>query len=603
MARPDQETKDPSAPHSNTAANVETDMDSQLTAAPKNERDIDALRKRLRPIMLYVVSTAQFLDVVNGASVSIAIIPIADHLKFSVALMPWILNAYTIAFAGLLLFSGRMGDLYGHRPMFLFGLFWFATWALVVSFATSPIMFVIARALQGIGAAATVPTAMALIATNYPAGPERAKAFSVFAAFGGLGAVVGVLMAGGLIASIGWEWIFRVSSIAAFVLLLMAFLVIPVVPRKEAHVDFLGSITSVLGVTGIVYYITMGNEDGWASPKTLPMLIAGLLLIGAFLWVETRVVNPIMPFRIWESSLFATSVVLAFIQMGMIQGFIFYANMIFQEVYGWSAIKTAVGFIVHALLAIVVFPILGRTIPRLRLKPLILVGFILRCAAALMFAFVTEDVSYWRLPFPALIVHIIGMAFSLLPIQLIAVRDAPNQDQGLVGAIYNTGLQLGAPFGIAILNVISISTNGQQGGGADGSSVRGGPQLMKGFKNSLFGVVAFGVFAFLLSLATLPWDRPGHRSPAAGKPEGEELRDLEEASVMEKKEEKEEKKEKEGKKEKEEKEEEEEGRAVVESLALNADLVGVPPQLTGTDQIERETGDCSTITSRADISK
>ena len=177
--------------------------------------------------------------------------------------------------------------------------------------------------------------------------------------------------------------------------------------------------------------------------------------------------------------------------------------MVFQEVYGWTAIQTALGFLVHSLLAVVVFTVLGRVIPRLRLKPLIMTGFLLRAVAALMFAFVTQNTVYWAIPFPALIIHVFGVGFSYLPVQLTAVRDAANKDQGLVGAIYNTGLQMGAPFGIAIFNVIAISTNGNSAG-----QVRGGPQLMKGYKNAFFGIMAFGIIGFCLTLFLLPWDKP-----------------------------------------------------------------------------------------------
>ncbi|KAF9113976.1 hypothetical protein BGX30_006752, partial [Mortierella sp. GBA39] len=246
--------------------------------APKDLEGIDSLRQKLRPALLYVVSTAQFFDIVNGASVSVAILPIAQDLAFSVTEVLWILNAYTITFAGLLLLCGRLGDLFGHRRMFMFGLFWFAFWALVVSFSTSPIMFIMARALQGVGAACTVPSAMALIAINYPAGPERTKAFSVFGIFGGLGGITGILLAGGLIASIGWPWIFRISAIAAFVLLALSFVAIPVEPPKteKPKVDFLGAVAVTLGVTGIVYYISTGVDYGWANGKTLPILILAL---------------------------------------------------------------------------------------------------------------------------------------------------------------------------------------------------------------------------------------------------------------------------------------------------------------------------------------
>ncbi|KAF9959216.1 hypothetical protein BGZ70_008927 [Mortierella alpina] len=484
---------------------VHIDMSRETTIAesvPTKLSRLEGLREGMSPMLLYVVSTAQFLDIVNGASVAVALLPIAKDLQFKVPEMLWILNAYTIAFAGLLLVSGRLGDLFGHRLMFMLGLFWFSTWSLVVSFATSPIMFIIARALQGMGAAGTVPTAMALIATNYPAGSERTKAFSVFAAFGGLGAVTGILMAGGLISSIGWEWIFRISSIAGYLLLVLAFIAIPMTPLKteKPKIDYLGAITATFGVTGVVYYISTGVDDGWASPKTLPLLFIGLILLCVFVYTEYKVESPLMPLRIWKNNNFTASVVLAFVSMGMFQGVIYYANMVFQEVYGWTSLQTALGFLVHSLLAVVVFAVLGRVLPRLPPKPLILTGFVLRCVTALMFAFVNEHTSYWHIPFPAFILHIFGVGFSLLPIQITAVRDAENKDQGLVGAIYNTGLQLGAPFGIAILNVISLSTNG--------SDAHSGPLLMKGYKNAFYGIVVMGAFGFLLAMAILPWDKP-----------------------------------------------------------------------------------------------
>ncbi|KAF9283456.1 hypothetical protein BGZ68_005342 [Mortierella alpina] len=494
---------------------IKDDMSSELERIDPEVSDLEKLRQRLSPLLLYVVSTAQFLDIVNGASVAVALLPIADDLDFKVSEMLWIVNAYTMAFAGLLLVSGRLGDLFGHRHMFLFGLFWFSTWALIVSFSVSPIMLIIARALQGVGAASTIPTSMALIAINYPAGPKRTKAFSVFAAFGGVGALTGILLAGGLISSIGWEWIFRISAIVGYALLIMGFLAIPNAPAKaeKPKLDYLGATTATLGVTGIVYYISTGVADGWASPKTLPVLAAGVLLTAAFIFIESRVDNPLMPLQIWKSRGFAASVLLAFMSFGMIQSVIYFGNLVFQEVYQWNSLQSALGFLVHALLAIVSFTILGRSLHRFSLKMLILIGFALRCGTALLFAFVTEHISYFRLAFPALIIHVIGVACTLLPVQITAVREAANKDQGLVGAIYNTGLQLGAPFGIAIMNVIATATNGNSSGDA-----RGGPLLMKGYRNAFYGILAMGVVGFLVAMAVLPWDRP---SPPVAKVPGE----------------------------------------------------------------------------------
>ncbi|KAK3842176.1 MAG: hypothetical protein J3R72DRAFT_421507 [Linnemannia gamsii] len=207
-----------------------------------------------------------------------------------------------------------------------------------------------------------------------------------------------------------------------------------------------------------------------------------------FLWIETSVQAPLMPLRIWKAISFTASVILAFVSMAKFEGVVYYSNMVFQEVYQWTPIQTALGLMVHSLFSVFVFSVIGRILPRLPLKPLILTGFLLRCITAIMFSFVTENTSYFALPFPAFIIHIFGMMFSLLLIQITAVRDAENKDQGLVGALFTTGLQLGAPFGIALLNVISLSSNKNVGS----ESVRGGPVLMKGLRHALYAIGLMG---------------------------------------------------------------------------------------------------------------
>ncbi|KAF9146629.1 hypothetical protein BG015_011554 [Linnemannia schmuckeri] len=228
-----------------------------MLADPSQLKGIDYLRQRLRSALLYVVSTAQFFDIVNGASVLMAFLQIAQDLDCSMTEVLWIPNAYTISFAGLLLLSGLLRDLFDHRRIFMAGLFWFALWALIISFSTSPLMFILACALQGMGAASTVPTAMVLITTKYPPGPERTKVLSVFGIFDGLDSVTGTLFAGGL--------------------------------AERPKVGFLGVVSATIGVTGIVYYIFTGINYGWANAKTLPTLVVSLVLLVSFRFIENRV--------------------------------------------------------------------------------------------------------------------------------------------------------------------------------------------------------------------------------------------------------------------------------------------------------------------------
>ncbi|KAF9581921.1 hypothetical protein BGW38_000892 [Lunasporangiospora selenospora] len=387
-------------------------------------------------------------------------------------------------------------------------------------------MFIFARVLQGMGAANTVPSAMALVAIHYPEGPTRSKAFAVFRSFAVLGSIFGALLAGLVVSSLGWPWIFRASSITA----LLSYFAIPLTPPKNERpkIDFTGAAMAMFGVAGVVYYMSSGFDYGWTSLETLPTFIISVFLLATFVFVETKVSDPIMPLRIWKYRTFSASVILAFAQMAMLQGIIFYTTMVMQEVFGWSVLKTALGLIIHPFLCMLIYIVMGKVMPHLRLKPLILFGTVIRCGATLLFSFADEHSSYFFFIFLPYIIHAFGVSFTTLPNQIMAIREVNNCDQGLVSAIYSTGLQLGAPFGIAILNVISIATNGNQE-----VAEHGNPALMKGYRNAFYGIIGFGIVSFFLALFFLPWDKPsipaavsrqedealetvGHRAPSIG---------------------------------------------------------------------------------------
>lgn len=481
---------------------------------------------------------------------TVALVDISKALGFDSYSTQWIISAYVVTFGGyvsasfshnrnstpppslavaqtdfylftfsplpnihrFLLLSGRIGDMYGHRKVFLTGQIWFGIWSLVISFSTTPAMFCITRALQGIGASMSVPTALGLITTTFPAGPKRTRALSVFGGFGAAGAAVGLLLAGAFISSVGWEWIFRFSSIFSFLLFVVGYIAIPVVPAKAVtqKIDIAGAMTATSSVICIIYYISTGSATGWASVQTLPVLIAGLVLLAAFLWIETRLVkNPIMPFRVWRLRNFSSAFVAILFLQGQFQGFTYFTTLIFQNVMGYTSMQTALAFLAHSLFAVVAFTILGKVLPKYRLKPFILTGFGFRCVAALMFAFVQKSTSYWTLPFLGLLVHVIGLGTSVLPAQITALKDAQNEDQGVVGALYSTGMQLGAPLGLVIVTLISENSVDVKMGETPVEEV------MKSYRNGLFGVVALGVLGAGITAFMMPNTAP---TPPAAAP-------------------------------------------------------------------------------------
>ncbi|KAG0003918.1 hypothetical protein BGZ65_001210 [Modicella reniformis] len=362
-------------------------------------------------------------------------------------------------------------------------------------------MFVIARALQGVGAAGTLPTAMAIIATNYPPDPERAKAFSVFAAFGGMGAVAGILLAGGLVSSIGWSWIFRISSIAGYILLILGYITIPPAGVKKdvkPKVDNLGTITATLGITGIVYYISTGVEYGWAHVKSLPVLIVGLVFTALFIGIETKVDAPFVPpsnlaipnffdcsrpsFRFHGHGTGRVSSTLLPIQVIAIRdadnkdqglvGAIYQTGLQLGAPFG-IAILNVVAISTNDNASHV-----GEGSGVSSGGPQLMKGFRNAFYGTMVMSAFGFVLALIFLPWDLFIIHIFGVGFSMLPIQITAVRDADNKDQGLVGAIYNTGLQLG----------ISVSTNES----VIKTDMHLGPALMKGYKNAFYGIISLG---------------------------------------------------------------------------------------------------------------
>ncbi|KAF9910062.1 hypothetical protein EC991_007393 [Linnemannia zychae] len=461
---------------------------------------------KFQPLMLYVVSLAQFLDIVNGASMTVAMLPIAKELKFETQQQQWLISSYALSFGGLLLIAGRMGDLFGHRRVFLGGLFWFGIFSLVNGFSKSPVMLCISRALQGIGAAAQIPTALALIAIKYPAGVERTRALSVFGAIGAMGAVTGLLLSGALTSTIGWQWIFFISAIMSAILFFLGLFAIPEssgMHGENPKIDFGGSFTATGGIVCVIYYISAGVETGWASAKTLPVLFVGLVLLAIFFFIEKKISYPIMPFHVWKHKAFSTSFGLIFIMQAVFQGYLYFSTLIFQEVLGYSIMRTSLSYLVHGLTAMVFYSILGKILPRLTLKPIIALGFVFLGISTLMFAFVTENSVYWVLPFISLICNVLGLGMVMLPAQITALHDASDDDQGVVGAIYNVGLQIGAPFGLAILTVISGKLNGSH----QGERVVG-PVNMHGYKYALIGNAGLAVLGLVMTLIFLPSVKP-----------------------------------------------------------------------------------------------
>ncbi|KAK3842697.1 MAG: major facilitator superfamily domain-containing protein [Linnemannia gamsii] len=422
-------------------------------------------------LLLALVSMAQMLDIINVASVTITLPDILREVGYSIDQLQWVTSAYALAYGAFLLIGGRFGDLFGHRRIYILGVTWFSIWAVVNGFAKDPVVMSVGRALQGMGAGFTVPSALAILTTTYPVGPERTFALAVFGGTGAVGSVIGVLLGGILGSTIGWRWIFYFTAMLGFVMALLGFVIIPaekgVSTIEDRRIDVFGVSAFCAGIVCVIFYLSESPASGWTSAKTLAPLIVGLVLLVAFVVIESKIDYPIMPLHIWRSRRLVASCLIIVCVSAAINAMIYFSSLLFQNVLGYSPLKTSLAYIVHGVGAIASIVVITKIVTKVRTKIITIVGWFFFIASGVLLAQVKADSSYWSIPFPSLILNFLGMAPVWLCCQINCVADADDEDQGVVGAVYNVALQIGAPIGIAVANIIANGKNGDLAMGAE----------------------------------------------------------------------------------------------------------------------------------------
>ncbi|GJJ74639.1 hypothetical protein EMPS_06997 [Entomortierella parvispora] len=455
--------------------------------------------KENKGLLLAIVSFAQMLDIINVASVTIVLPKVMVDVGYKVDQLQWVSSAYSLAYGAFLLLGGRLGDLFGHRNIYILGVTWFSIWSIVNGFSHSPVMLSISRALQGMGAGFTVPSALAILTTTYPVGPERTRALSIFGGTGAVGSVVGVLMGGILGSTIGWRWLFYITGIIGSSLVIAGFLVIPADQSQgkveDRRIDFIGLTFFSAGIVTIIYYLSEGPASGWAVAKTLTPLIVGLVLLVAFVVVEYKIDYPIMPLHIWRSRRLVGACATALVMMAAMNAHFYFTSLAFQNVLGYSPLRTSLAFIVHGVGAIIGVGILSVVVNKVRTKIIIIVGWLFLIASGVLWAQLKAGNSYWSVPFPALILNLIAMVCIWLCCQINSVADAADEDQGVVGAVYNTCLQVGAPIGIAISNIVANDKN---------SPTAVGAQLLPGYRDAFYSYVVLAAVGLVVTLIVNP---------------------------------------------------------------------------------------------------
>jgi len=479
------------------------------------------LDTRSKWLALLVVCLGDLMIVLDGTIVNVALPSIRDDLGFSQTSLAWVVNAYLLTFGGFLLLGGRLGDLFGHRRLFVAGISLFTFASLGCGLATSQDVLVAGRAIQGVGGAVVSAVALSLLMTLFTEQAERAKAMGVFGFVLSGGGVIGVLAGGILTDVLSWHWIFLVNLPVGVLVFALSLRLLPSARGPAAHgrVDVAGAITVTAALMLAVYAIVNGNSNGWTSAETLGVLGVAAVLAAGFLAIEARVSSPLMPLGLFRNRNVSTSNVVGAIMAAGMFGYFFFSALYLQLVLEYTPLEVGLAYLPGTIIWGASSLLLSdRLVMRFGIKPPMLTGFGLMALALLLLARTPVDGSWAIDVLPATIAVGIGAGIAFNPILLAAMSGVAPDRAGLASGVVNTAFMMGGALGLAVLASLADSRTGDLVASGDGplASLNGGYHV--GFLvGALFVVVSAVLGAALLRVERQP---DGHAEAVPATAEG-----------------------------------------------------------------------------------
>ena len=471
--------------------------------------------RRTRWLALIVLCLGDLMIVLDTTIVNVALPSIRTDLGFSETSLAWVVNAYLLTFGGFLLLGGRLGDLFGHRRLFVSGIGLFTAASLLCGLSTSQGMLVAARAVQGLGGAVVSAVALSLIMMLFTDPIERTKAMGFFGFVMAAGGSIGVLLGGVLTDTLSWHWVFLVNLPIGAAVFALTFALIPGGRGQgRAKVDVAGAATVTLSLMLAVYAVVNGNGVGWTSARTLGLLAAAAALMVAFLLIESRVESPLVPLRLFKLRNVSSANVIGVLWAAAMFSSFFLTALYLQLVLGYKPLDVGLTFLpANVIMAVFSLGLSARIVMRFGIKLPIAAGMTLVAAGLLLFVRAPVDGNVFVDVIPAMIVFGIGAGLAFNPVLLAAMSDVEQSEAGLASGVVNTAFMMGGALGLAVLASLAASRTSSLR--ADGESAL---VALNGGYHVAFAVGAlFALAAGVVAAVVLREAKPAHeaaREPA-----------------------------------------------------------------------------------------
>ena len=407
-------------------------------------------------VALAVIAFAQLMVVLDTTIVNVALPSIGRALGFHAADLEWVINGYAIAFGGLLLLGGRLGDLFGRRRVFVAGILLFAAASLAGGLAPTAGWLVAARAVQGAGGAIIAPTALSLITDTFAEGDLRNRALGVYAGAAGGGGVAGLVLGGLIVNYVSWRWVLFVNVPVAVVLAVVAPGVLPASRRRRGRLDIVGAATITAAVAAVVYGLSRAATSGWSEPATVAWLAAGVGLMAAFALVERTSAEPLLRLGMLADGNRAGAYLMRMVAGATTLSVLYFLTQVFQLELGYSPLRAGLAFLPLGAGVVLTAQAASRLVARAGARLLVTAGAFFVAVGTFWLSRMPAHPGYAGDVLPGLILVAVGLGLVFLPTTVVAVAGASRQESGLAAAVLNVAQQLGGSLGLAVLATVTV---------------------------------------------------------------------------------------------------------------------------------------------------